>query len=154
MPEGLKLVAATPDDLEILSAALEGTITSPGEMSFLRSRRAFTLMGSRFKWEDISDAPDHQGAWYRIRSGVYISDVLAVQSSGISQSAPTEVLELLNISVEMKDNIAADICLEFAGGGTIKLDVECINVTLTDVDKAWPTQQKPVHEDASEPKDK
>ncbi|MCR9214329.1 MAG: DUF2948 family protein [Proteobacteria bacterium] len=153
MPEGLKLVAANTDDLEILSAALEGTITSPGEMSFLRSRRAFTLMGSRFKWEDVTDEVDQHGAWFRIRSGVYVSDVLAVQSSGISQSTPTEVLELLNISVEMKDDIAADICLEFAGGGTIKLDVECINVTLTDVDKAWQTEQKPVHEDTSAPKD-
>lgn len=152
MPEGLKLVAATSDDLEILSAAVEGTITSPGEMSFLRPRRAFTLMGSRFKWEDVTEEADLKETWYRIRSGLYISDVLSVQALGISQSSPTEVLELLNISVEMKDDIAADICLEFAGGGTIKLHVECINVTLTDVDKAWPTQQKPEHETALEPK--
>lgn len=153
MPEGLRLIATETEELEILSAALEGMITSPGEMSFLRTKRAFTIMGSRFKWEDVSEEADRAGKWYRIRTGVYFADVLSVKTSGISQSIPTEALELLNMSVEMKDEVAADINLEFAGGGTLKLHVECINVALTDVDQAWSTQHKPEYRDTSEPDD-
>ncbi|PHQ69072.1 MAG: hypothetical protein COB93_08965, partial [Sneathiella sp.] len=124
MPDGLKLIATEAEELEILSAALEGTITSPGEMSFLRTDRAFTLTGSRFRWEKINNRS-------RVRSGVYFGDVIAVKSTGISQKAPTEMLELLTISVQSGEDAAAEISLNFAGSGTILLATECINVTLT-----------------------
>lgn len=147
MPKALKLYATEVDDMDILSAAVERLITSPGEMSFLKGSRAFLLVGSRFKWEDTITEPDTAANWHRIRSGIYIGDVLNVRTRGISQETPTEALELLNLSTQRGTDAAAEICLNFAGGGTICLDTECINVTLTDTGEAWHTEHKPVHAD-------
>ena len=148
MAKPLKLMAVESEDLEILSAALEGMITSPGEMSYLKSNRAFTVMGSRFKWEDAVDEPENSGRWLRIRSGVYFGDVMDVKSSGISQGSPTEVLELLSLSTHLLEDGQADIALNFAGGGVLRLRMECINVTLTDTGEPWVTELKPGHDEA------
>jgi hypothetical protein len=146
MPKGLKLIATETEDMNILSAALAGTITSPGEMSFLRPRRAFTLTGSRFMWENIREGDDTFKHWYRTRSGLYFGDILSVKATGISQQTPTEVLELLSMSVEHTESDLTEINLIFANKGSIRLTSECINVTLTDVGDAWHTDHKPQHE--------
>ncbi|WP_288903545.1 DUF2948 family protein [uncultured Sneathiella sp.] len=148
MPKSLKLIAAEIEDMEILSAALEGMITSPGEMSYLKSARAFTVMGSRFKWEDVTDDPEKDNSWLRIRSGLYFGDVMRVKAVGVSQNNPTEVLELLSLSTHLGEAGQAEICLNFAGGGTLCLTMECINVTLTDTGEPWTTERKPGHDDA------
>lgn len=148
MPKSLKLIAAEIEDMEILSAALEGMITSPGEMSYLKTARAFTVMGSRFKWEDVSHSSEIEDSWFRIRSGLYFGDVMSVKAVGVSQKNPTEVLELLTLSTHLGEAGQADIRLNFAGGGTICLTMECINVTLTDTGEPWSTSRKPGHDDA------
>jgi len=143
MPKSLKLIATEAEELNILSAALEGTITSSGEMSFLRTDRAFTLMGSRYRWEEAETGS-------RIRVGIYFGDVITVKAAGISQKNPTEILELLNISVQANEDAAADITLNFAGGGTVLLHTECINVSLTDTGDAWATDKRPDHDKQAE----
>ncbi|MEH6546415.1 MAG: DUF2948 family protein [Sneathiella sp.] len=147
MPNGLKLIATDTEELGILSAALEGTITSPGEMSFSRSQRVFTLMGSRFMWEEVFREPKATDKRSRIRSGLLFTDVLSVKSYGISQDFPKEALELLSVLSFEKENAAAEIRLNFAGGGTVSLDVDCVNASLTDTGEAWSTKHKPQHED-------
>ncbi|MEX1035126.1 MAG: DUF2948 family protein [Sneathiella sp.] len=147
MPKGLKLFAAEIGDVEILSAALEGMITSPGEMSFHKPTRAFTIMGSRFMWEGLGHEMSGSDSWHRIRSGLYFGDVTAVKASGISQNTPTEALELLSLTAHVVKGSDAEIRLYFAGGGTLLLKTECINLTLTDTGEAWRTEHKPRHED-------
>jgi hypothetical protein len=148
MPKPLKLIAAEVEDMDILSAALEGMITSPGEMSYLKSSRIFTVMGSRFKWEDAVEEQQKAKRWYRIRSGLCFGDVMGVKSAGISQGNPTEVLELLSLSTHVGEEGQAEIALNFAGGGTLRLTMECINVTLTDTGEPWATELKPGHDEA------
>ena len=151
MPKGLKLYATEVEDAEILSAALEGMITSPGEMSFHKSSRAFTIIGSRFMWEVINDDTNPADSWYRIRSGLLFGDVMAVKTNGISQNTPTEALELLSMSANVTAGTNAEIHLNFAGGGTLLLKAECINLTLTDTGDAWQTEHKPQHEGIASP---
>ena len=147
MPDPLKLIAVEADEVEILSAATEGLITSAGEMSYLKSARAFALIGSRFKWEDAAAADRSGGPWHRIRSGLYIGDVTSVRTTGISRQKPTEVLELLNLSTHVGNDLETEITLNFAGGGTLRISAECVNVTLTDTGEAWETDKKPSHDD-------
>jgi len=151
MPKALKLFAAETEDMEVLSAALEGVITSPGEMSYLKSARAFTIMGSRFKWEEVTESSSD---WYRIRSGIYFGDVMGVKVTGISQDRPTETLELLSISTHVGQDAQTEFCLYFAGGGSLRLKTECINVTMTDTGDAWTTEFKPQHDGAPTPNEK
>lgn len=147
MSNGLKLIATDADELGILSAAMEGTITSPGEMSFMRTQRAFTLMGSRFMWEKIRQKSQTSELLSRTRSGLLFMDVFSVKSYDISQEFPKEALELLSIVSVEEDNSVSKIRLSFAGGGTVLLGVECVNLTLTDTGEAWSTKHKPQHED-------
>ena len=42
---------------------------------------------------------------------------------------------------------AGVIELRFAGGGTVRLEVECIEVRLEDLGAAWAAAAKPEHED-------
>ncbi len=147
MPNGLKLLATNAEELGILSAALEGTITTPGEMNFSRHQKAFTVMGSRFMWEVASKKNPGRETGLRIRSGLLFSDVQNVKSFGISQEFQREALELLSISHVEKDAPASELLLHFAGGGIVQLDVECINVALTDTGEGWSTSHTPLHED-------
>jgi len=143
VPNGLKLSAIETDDVTVLSAAMEGSITSSGEMSYSSSARHFTLTSSRFMWEAFkSNTPSSS----RIRSGLYIADVLSVKSSNIRQDNPTEIMELLSISVDAGDDGVATVLLNFANSGTLSLSVECVNMTLTDVGDPWQTDHNPIHD--------
>lgn len=152
MPDPLKLIAVEADDMEIISAATEGLITSAGEMSFLKPARAFTVIGSRFKWEEATAAEENsRRSWRRIRSGLYIGDVTAVKAIGITREKPTEILELLSLSTHVENDLKTEITLIFAGGSTLRITAECVNVTLTDTGEAWETDKKPSHDDAPGP---
>lgn len=143
MSEGLKLRAMESEDITILSAAMEGAITSPGEMSYSQTGHAFTMTSSRFMWEKHNE--DNSDA-LRIRNGLFFADILAVKTSGISQGNRTEVMELLNISYEARKDGTGEIRLNFANEGTLLLNAECINVTLTDVGDNWTAENIPSHE--------
>ncbi|MEH6405471.1 MAG: DUF2948 family protein [Sneathiella sp.] len=143
MSNGLKLSANEADDATVLSAAMEGSITSSGEMSYSSSARHFTLTSSRFMWEAFEG--DKTSA-SRIRSGLYIADVLSVKSVNIQQDKPTDVMELLSLSIEAGLDGAGTISLNFAENRTLNLSVECINMSLTDVGDPWATDHIPTHE--------
>lgn len=142
MDEGLKLYALDADDITIMSAALEGAITSPGEMSYSAAARQFTFTASRLMWEKKADSTPTSK---RIRCGILITDVLSVKASAISQTDKTAMLELLSITAQEEADGAAKLSLAFAGGGTLILTVECTNAALTDVGDAWETDKTPMH---------
>ncbi len=145
MSEGLKLRAIEPEDITILSAAVEGAITSPGEISYSQTSRTFTLTSSRFMWEKHKSA---KPVAQRIRSGLFFADILSVKTSGIAQTPRTAVMELLSISCETGKDGTAEIKLNFANDPTLLLNAECINVTLTDVGDSWTVERVPSPEGA------
>jgi len=55
-------------------------------------------------------------------------------------------LSLLSIGFEPADPPSGAIVLNFSGGSTIRLDVECIEVQLDDLGPAWETAHMPSHE--------
>src|SRR6266542_4402859 len=69
-------------------------------------------------------------------------------SSGIVQDIDDAILCLLSIGFEPGDPPSGTIVLNFAGGGTIKLEVECIEAQLDDLGPAWETAHVPWHEHA------
>lgn len=141
MVQGLKLKAQEAEDLAVLSAALEGAISSPGELGYSSANRVFTLTASRFMWEQKTAS-----ASYRIRTGLYCKDVLSVKASGIKQDQKEVALELLSLECTAGDAGSTTLDLKFAGGGTIRLEVECIDLTLTDVGDPWGTDKIPTHD--------
>lgn len=146
MSEGLKLLATEAADIEIISAALEGLITSLGEMKYQRRLSSFEITGSRFMWERRSTGDTVTQPFHRVRSGFHMGDVQSVRSLNMERDRPDDVQELLCINVTAKDDGQAVIVLKFAANRSIELAVECVNASLTDFGAPWKTERVPKHD--------
>jgi hypothetical protein len=58
---------------------------------------------------------------------------------------PDAVLDLLALTFRPSEPPSGTLVLALAGGGEIHLDVECIEVRLTDLGAAWSTDHRPHH---------
>ena len=137
------LLAADAEDLQIISAQLQDAVTRVGDMVYLPRARRFAGLFNRYRWEDCKDARD---CGLRIRSGLHFDSVVSARSANLRHDDPEAVVELLAVQfVPGRDN-AGTIELLFAGGGAIRLEVECVDATLRDVSEAWPAVAQPHHE--------
>ncbi len=55
------------------------------------------------------------------------------------------MLSLLAVGFEAGATPAGHVLLHFAGGGAIRLDVECIEGELRDLGPTWQTRHRPDH---------
>ena len=134
----LMLRAVDAEDLAVISACLQDAIVAVSEMTWEQETGRFLFVASRFCWEGCRDA---DGAMLeRVHSGICIDGVFAVRHRGIDRSKRDELLSLLAIRP-----VEAGIHLDFAGGGTIRLEAEGILCHLQDIDEPWPTQWRPSH---------
>ncbi|GJL87968.1 MAG: hypothetical protein DHS20C03_16770 [Minwuia thermotolerans] len=138
----LHLHAVNADDLEVLSAALVSTTVKRADLAFQKARRRLAFVGNRFRWED--ERLDGMGG-SRIRAGVQINDVIRVRAQGMAALDGDAVLELLSITQKPLDAPAAELTLNFAGGITMLLDVDCIDVLMDDMGRPWYTPNQPDH---------
>lgn len=148
----LRLTAQDAEDLSVLAATLQDAILRVGDMVYLEKQNRFAAVLNRFCWEDtIADNADKAAhgkkQFRRVRSGLHFDGVLSVQSQNIERSRKNGVLELLTISHETIDAEGqGEITLIFAGGGSIRLMVECIEASLSDLTGQWSTRNLPDHE--------
>lgn len=137
--EPLRLLAEDADDLQIISAALQDAIMRPVDIVWERSARTLTLALSRFCWECGGT---------RVMAAMQFGDVTAVKSRRLHRS-PDSALELLAIDfLPDEDPEAAPggrVILMFAGGGDLRIDVECLDAVLTDLSERWPAKLAPTH---------
>ena len=140
----LTLAAEDAADLEVISARLQDAVAKVKDLVYLPKRRRFAAVFNRFQWE----AGARQGD-LRVQSGLHFDGVLSVKSSHIKRGAPDAVVSLLAIRFTPKgtDDPAGVIELIFSGGGTLKLEVECIDAGLSDVSSVWAARGRPEHED-------
>ncbi len=138
----LKLLALDSEDLEVIAATTQDAIVRVGDMGYAKADRRFALLMNRYAWE----AGDSRGRGVRKRAGLHFDRVNEVKVTGIDTNATDGVLELLTIAYT--DGIDADgyVDLDFAGGGTIRLTVECLEARLQDLGAAWGAKARPEHE--------
>lgn len=143
-PSDVTLAAEDGEDLEVISARLQDAVAPLRELVYLPKTRRFAALFNRFKWED-----GRRGANLRIRALLHFDDVLSVQSKGLKRGAPDAVVSLLAIRFTPKggDDPAGTVELVFAGGGAIKLEVECIDAGLSDVGGEWAARGRPDHDE-------
>ncbi len=101
-----------------------------GDMAYLPQMRRFALVVSRFDWPSLA-----RGACERCQTGIHFERVLRVRHTGFDQRADT-VLNLLAISFTPGDPPSGTVTLVFAGGGAVRLDVECVEAALSDMGAA------------------
>jgi hypothetical protein len=139
---GLRLRAETADDLQTFSAALQDSVFKIGDLRFDAKARRFSALVNRFRWE----AAGRKGPYQRVRAALSIEGVLAVKTAHVQRGDRGAVAALLDLAFDAeKEPPAGVLRLVLAGGGEIRLDVECVDALLIDVGPAWPTARKPFH---------
>jgi hypothetical protein len=142
-PEPLRLLAQDADDLSVISTAVQDAIGKIGDIAYEAKAQRLTLALNRYRWEAGARTPKNAGE--RVRCGLQFGCVLAVQERNLRQGAKKAVVELLAIAFEPGEAPGGAIVLTFAGGGDLKLTVECIDAVLADVSPPWPATQRPSH---------
>jgi hypothetical protein len=141
--EDLKLLALDPEDLKVLSCHLQDAVIRVGDMAYLKGEMRFAAIANRFDWERA--AQSREQSYQRRRSGVRFERVKAAQVQGIDLKQKDAVLVLLAVTFEPAQEPSGTLTLQFAGGGAVRLQVECIEAELRDLGAAWRTQRKPEH---------
>ena len=139
----LKLVGLDEADLDIISAHMQDAVFKVGDIDYSPRHRQLVLTGNRFVWETA----DKRGKTFeRRRAVLHFSQIERVRTVGIDRSRPVDVLSLLSIRFEPgAAPPSGEVELIFAGGGSIALDVECIEMQLADQGGAWETRFRPKH---------
>jgi hypothetical protein len=138
----LKLLALDSEDLEVISAHVQDAVLRVMDMGYARGDRRFALLMNRFDWTSANGRRD-KGV--RKRTALHFDAVQAVTTSGFDPAAPEGVLELLAITYQPTNEPAGVVELTFAGGGTVRLEVECLEARLADLGAAWAAAAKPIH---------
>jgi len=142
--KALKLIALDTEDLDVLSAHVQDAVLKTGDMKWLPPERRFVLAMNRFAWETTPG--NGKGKFERRRAALHFDRVLRARASKIDQDNADAVLELLAIRFDETDAPAGVVELQFAGGATIRLEVECIEAQLSDLGAAWQTASLPSHD--------
>ncbi len=145
----LKLRAEDAEDLKVVAATLRGAVAKVGDMAYRPRERRFVIMVNRFRWETAAPPAGRLSGpvvgGERTRAGLRFDYVDKVQSVGFRPGVTDQVLELLTIDSAAGANDAAEIVLIFAGGAKLRLAAECVDCTLDDIGRPWPTPRRPDH---------
>ncbi|MCP5432427.1 MAG: DUF2948 family protein [Alphaproteobacteria bacterium] len=148
-PELLKLAAEDADDLVLVAAQLQDAITMVGDLTYLPGGRRFVAVFNRFMWD--GKGRDAEKPFWRCHAGLEVRSVLGAKIGGIPRDEPKGALELLTLSFakasEDPEDPSGAITLVFAGGGAVRLDVECVEVYMRDYGEPWRTARRPSHPD-------
>jgi hypothetical protein len=139
----LKLAALDAEDLAIVSAHAQDAVLRLGDIEWQPREKRFLMPVNRFVWETASGY--FRKSFERRRAVLHFDRVMGVKSTRVPLSNKESVMDLLAIGFEEGEAPSGTIRLTFAGGGEIRLSVECIEVRLTDLGAAWATTAKPDH---------
>lgn len=143
----LHLMATDADDLKVIAALVQDSIFPITEMSFDRRTRRFALMLNRFRWEDAEAARRAGRGVERVRAVLVVQDVLAARTQGIDRRDRDTILSLLSVEFQPAAEGAGTVVLTLAGDGAIALEVEALDMALTDVSRPYlaPSGKVPSH---------
>ena len=139
----LNLLALDGEDLEILSAHLQDAVLKVGDIHWLADEKRLVLALNRFVWESAGEKS--RKAFERRRSALRFDRVTRVQATRIPRANPDAVLELLTLTFAETDAPSGVVEAIFAGGGVLRIEVECLEAGLCDLGAAWSTENCPKH---------
>jgi DUF2948 family protein len=141
----LKLVALDRDDIEVVSAHLQDAILKVADIRWRPNENRVVVCVNRFDWE-AAHGTAHQ--FRRRRAALRFDRVSACKCRDLSAVQKDQVLNLLAVTFEPKNQNGHDdepepagtVTLMFSGGGMLRLEVECLEVELADLDGTAVTQ--------------
>jgi hypothetical protein len=138
--KALRLKALEPDELPVIASLVQDAVFPGSEMTWDRRGRRFALLLNRYRWED-GRSPE------RVQSVLTIEDAVRVASQGVERGDADMVLSLLTLAWEPGEDGTGACVLTLAGDGAIRVEVEALEVTLTDVTRPYvaPSGKRPEH---------
>ena len=119
-----KIIAQTPEDLQIISACCSESKVNTSEIKYLPSNKIFLLSLLRFDKENENNSK-------LINSIIKFEFIESSKSKNIDQNNSNILMELIAIDIFKKDN-NFEITLLFSKNRFITLLTEVIEVTLED----------------------
>jgi hypothetical protein len=138
--QALKLIALDREGLGVISAHIQDTCVKRVDMTWLPRQRRFLVAGMRYDWVGAKTGPEE-----RVSSVLRFDRVLKVSHLGLNEKDPDATLNLLGVTFEKTDPPAGIIILAFADGALVRLEVECVEVELCDMEHRVPAQACPGH---------
>ncbi len=135
---GLKLLVTDTDDLRVVASALQDAILRVGDIRYDPVGRSVTLQMSRFRHEDAKPT--------RILTGLRIDGVMTLQSTAFDRSNPDAFAVLLDVSFEETDAPSGYLTLTLAGGGALRMEVEGLDLILSDAGEEKRSRAVPNHD--------
>ena len=145
----LKLIAQDTDDLQVIAAYLQDAVLLVKDIAHLPATRRFALVLNRFCWEEETGNAPKRRTHVRSRAGLHLEQVQGVKSRNIAQGRGDGVLSLLTLSFEETDAPSGTLVMTFSGDGEIRVDVEALDVHLSDMGARWETPNRPTHDTES-----
>lgn len=136
----LRLLALDREGLGVISAHIQNTCVKLSEMAWLPRQRRVVVAGMRYDWVAAK-----QGVEERVSSVLRFDRVLKVSRLGFADRAKDDVMNLLAVTFEKTDPPAGLILLAFADGSLVRLEVECVEVELRDLNSRQPAKACPGH---------
>jgi Protein of unknown function (DUF2948) len=149
--DSLKLIALDADDLAVVSAHLQDAVITVVDMAFQPKERRFVALCNRFDWDRAVGTQGPGKTPARRRSAIRIERVTKAQLQGVDLKVKTAVLSLLAVQFAGGggDDPSGVMTLTFSGGAAVRLEVECIEVGVSDLGPAWAAKATPDHSDNS-----
>ena len=119
-----KIIAQTPEDLQIISACCSESKVNTSEIKYLPSNKIFLLSLLRFDKENENNSK-------LINSIIKFEFIESSKSKNIDQNNSNILMELIAIDIFKKDN-NFEITLLFSKNRFITLSTEIVDVTLED----------------------
>jgi hypothetical protein len=141
----LRLVALDPEGLTVISAHVQDAVAKVRDLVWLPRERKFAVGMNRFVWENAL-AGGAASTPERRRTALHFDRVSSVRSLGFDRRRRDTVLSILAIRFEPGDAPSGHVEIDFAGQGTLRLAVECIEAQLTDLGPAWAAEHRPRHD--------
>ncbi|MBK5927794.1 DUF2948 family protein [Rhodobaculum claviforme] len=140
----LRLRAQDEGDLRVISALVQDAVFPASEMRLIRRGRRMAVLLNRFRWENGARRAE------RVQALLVVHDVLRAATEGFVPGDADTVLSLLALTFTPGVDGGGRLGLTLSGDGAVHLEVECIEVTLTDVTRPYaaPSGRAPVHPDA------
>ncbi len=147
MPEShsrLRLLAETPEDLQVISAVLQDALLLSRDVVWQSRRRCLLLRVQRFRWEAPGESSEATGE--RVAAALRLDGVLGVRSRGIDREMQDQVACLLSMEFNSGEDCSGVVRLNCANGAEIAIEVECLEVRLADLSRPWIAAARPEHD--------
>ena len=143
----LNLGALDADDLAVLSALVQDAVFPITEMRWQPRRRRLGFLVNRVRWEDVEAARRSGRPVERVQTLLVVENVQSVASQGIDRGDGDTILSLLSVTFEERDAPGGFVDLTLAGDGTIRAQIEALEVSLRDVTRPYqaPSGKTPSH---------